>query len=155
MNIRQLRGNCNEQNATQLILALVISNLDFSNLLLTGLPKKVYKVMQRVQNISAKLILKRDREDSSMNSLKELHWLPVEYRVKYKILTITHKCIYGNVLAYLKKRVMLVDCNNRYSLRSKDDSQKLVVPKTKCVTYGDRSFSFNATKYQNMLPHEL
>ena len=79
MNIRQLRCNLKEQNAIQLILALVISHLDFSNSLLTGLPKKVYKVMQRVQNISAKLILKRNREDSSMNSFKELHWLPVEY----------------------------------------------------------------------------
>ena len=154
MNIRQLRGNLNEQNATQLILALVISHLDFFNSLLTGLPKKVYKVMQRVKNISAKLILKRDMEDSLMNSLKKLYQLPVEYHVQYKILKITHKCIYGNVPAYRKKKVMLVDCNNRYSLRS-NDSQKLVVPKTKCVTYGDRSFSFNATKYWNMLPHEL
>ena len=85
MNIIQLRGNLSEQNVTQLILALVISLLDFSNSLLTGLPKKVYKVMERVQNISAKLIIKRDREDGSMNSLKELHWLPVEYCVKYKI----------------------------------------------------------------------
>ena len=96
MNTRQLRGNLNEQNLIQLILALVISHLDFSNSLLNGLPKKVYKIIQRVQNISAKLILKREREDSSMNSLKELHWLPVEYCIKYKILKITHKCIYGN-----------------------------------------------------------
>ena len=75
-----------------------------------------------------------------MNSLKEPHWLPVEYCVKYKILTITHKCMNGNAPAYLKEKVMLVDCYNRYSLRSNDDSQKLVVPKNKCVTYGDRSF---------------
>ena len=133
----------------------VISHLDFSNSLLTGLPKKVYKVMQRVQNISAKLVLKRDREDSLRNSLKELHWLPVKYHVKHKILTIIHKCIYGNALASLKKKVTLVDWNNRYSLRANDDSQKLVVPKIKCVIYGDRSFSFNATTYWNMLPHEL
>ena len=49
----------------------------------------------------------------------------------------------------------LMDFNNRYSLRSNEDSQKLVVPKTKCVACGDRSFSFNAAKYWNMLPHEL
>ena len=48
-----------------------------------------------------------------MNSLKELHWLPPEYQVKYKILEITHKCIYGNVPAYLKEKVKLVDCNNK------------------------------------------
>ena len=57
--------------------------------------------------------------------------------------------------AYLKEKVKLVDCNNRYALRSNEGSQKLVVPKTKFVTYGDRSFSFNATKYWNMVPHEL
>ena len=155
MNMRLLRSNLNEQNAIQLILALVVSHLDFSYSLLMGLPMKVYKVMQRVQNISAKLILKRNGEDSSMNSLKELHWLSVEYHVKYKILAITHKCTYGNAPASHKKKVTLVDCNNRYSLRSNDDSQNLGVPETKCVTYGDRSFSFNATKYWNMMPHEL
>ena len=78
-NIRQLRSNLNEQNVTKLILALVISHLDFSNSLLTVLPEKVYKAMQKVRNISANLILKRNREDSSMNSLKELHWPPVVY----------------------------------------------------------------------------
>ena len=57
--------------------------------------------------------------------------------------------------AYLKEKVKLVDCNNRCSLRSNEESQKLVVPKTKCVTYGDRSFSFNAAKCWNMLSHEL
>ena len=62
-----------------------------------------------------------------MISLRELHWLPVEYHVKYKIITITYKFMYGNAAAYLKKKVMLVDCNNRYSLRSNDDSQKIVV----------------------------
>ena len=48
-----------------------------------------------------------------------------------------------------------MNCNIRYSLRSNEDSQKPVVPKTKCVTHGDRPFSFNAAKYWNMLPHEL
>ena len=61
-------------------------------------------------------------------------------------------CIYGNVPAYLKKKVMLVDCNNTYSLRLMMIPK---VPKTKCVSYGDRSFSFNAAKYMNMLSHEL
>ena len=35
MSIRQLRGNLNEQNATQLILVLVIFHLDFSKSLLS------------------------------------------------------------------------------------------------------------------------
>ena len=48
INIRQLRRNLNEQNVIQLLLSLVISHQDFSNSLLTGIPKKVYKVMQRV-----------------------------------------------------------------------------------------------------------
>ena len=62
-----------------------------------------------------------------MNSLKELHWLSVKYSVKYKIITITHKFLYGNTPAYLKEKVKLVDCNNRYSMRSNVDSQKLNV----------------------------
>ena len=35
-------------------------------------------------------------------TLVNLHWLPVTYRVNFKIAMLAHKCIYGNAPEYLK-----------------------------------------------------
>ena len=45
-------------------------------------------------------ILNRNKFSSSSMALKELHWLPIEQRIWYKILTSTFKCITGTALKY-------------------------------------------------------
>ena len=55
--IRNLRPPLSVKNATQLVLSLVISHMDFPSVLLTGLPSKAYKILQGMQNMSAKVIL--------------------------------------------------------------------------------------------------
>ena len=64
--IRNLRPHLSVKKATQLILSLVISHIDFSNGLLTGLP---YKILQHMQNMPAKVILNKSYRDSSTECL--------------------------------------------------------------------------------------
>ena len=47
--------------------------------------------MQKVQNMAAKLVLNRDKWSSSKESLKQLHWLPIEAQIDFKILVLTQK----------------------------------------------------------------
>ena len=54
--IRNLKPHLSVKNANQLVLSLVILHIDFSNGLLTGLPYKSYKILQCMQNMSAKVI---------------------------------------------------------------------------------------------------
>ena len=59
--------------------------------------------------------------------LKALHWLPITQRVKYKILVLTHKCIYEkSAPEYLQK--LLHKYNPTRLLRSSADTSKLSVP---------------------------
>ena len=59
--------------------------------------------------------------------LKALHWLPITQRVKYKILVLTHKCIYEkSAQEYLEK--LLHKYNPTRLLRSSADTSKLSVP---------------------------
>ena len=62
------------------------------NSLLYKLPDYQIQRLQFVQNNTARLIkrLKRNSEDIS-DKLEELHWLPLEYRIKYKILLFMFK----------------------------------------------------------------
>ena len=63
--IRNIRSTLTTEAAHTLVLGLVISHLDFCNSILFGLPKKSVNQLQRVQNIAAKLVLKRTKFDSS------------------------------------------------------------------------------------------
>ena len=84
--------------------------------------------------------------------LKSLHWLPVSFRIKFKVLLITHKCLQGKAPQYLSSRL------EKYvpgrSLRS-SDLHLLVVPRTVQKTYGDRAFSVIAPRLWNGLPLDI
>ena len=128
-NIRNLRLHLSVKNTTQLVLSLVISYIDFSNGLLTGLPNKSYKVLQHVQNMSAKVILHKSHRESSTECMLELHWLKVEYRIFYKTLITFHNCLFGKVPDYLKKKFNFTQSSKRYALRSTKEINMLEVPK--------------------------
>ena len=131
--IRNLRLYLSVKNATHLVLSLVILHIDFSNGLLTGLPNKSYKILQHVQNMSAKVILNKSHGDSSTECTLELHCLKVEYRILYKTLITVHKCLFGTAPDYLKKKFNFTQCSERYALRSTQELNILEVPKTKCI----------------------
>ena len=56
---------------------------------------------QRVQNNAARLITRSSKHDHITPVLKELHWLPVESRIAFKMLVMTCKCISGLAPSYL------------------------------------------------------
>ncbi len=38
--------------------------------------------------------------------LKELHWLPVDFRIHFKILCFTYKALHGLALTYLADQIV-------------------------------------------------
>ena len=151
--IRKIRQYLTVDSCEITVQALVISHLDYANSLFINLPKKSIQLLQRVQNMAAKLILDRCKFDSSKESLKELHWLPIEFRIKFKILVILFQCIYLWAPSYLKNLIKIKSYS--YSLREEMTSVILNVPKNKCVTFGDRAFSIAGPKEWNSLPMYL
>ena len=53
----------------------------------------VVKPLQEVQNSAAKLVLKSCRVKHCTPLLKQLHWLPIEQRIKYKIVCLCYQII--------------------------------------------------------------
>ena len=70
----------------QLITSFIFSRLDYCNALLVNLPFSTIGLapLQRVQNAAARLLLGLPRRDHVRPALKELHWLPVVFRIKFK-----------------------------------------------------------------------
>ena len=127
--------------------------MDYANGVLDNLPYSSYKPLQQIQNRSAKLVLLRSTYDSTTQALKELHWLPVPERVRFKTLCVAHKCVYGTAPQYLQDMFKTKEIS-RYPLRSRSSLQ-YEIPHTKCKTYGDRAFSVNGPKQWNNLPLEI
>ena len=86
-----------------LVRGLVTSHLDYCIAIFAGLPNVLLKTLQKVQNITAKLVLGYSKYDSSRMALNTLHRLPVKKRIDFKILSLVHKCLYGETPEYLKK----------------------------------------------------
>ncbi len=84
--------------------------------------------------------------------LLSLHWLPIKYRISYKILLLAYKALNGLAPAYLTS--LLSRYNPSRSLRSQN-SGLLVVPRIAKSTKGGRAFSYLAPKLWNSLPDNV
>jgi len=73
-----------------IISAFVLSRLDYCNAVLAGLPKVTIAPLQRAQNAAARLILRLASHDHVTAALRHLHWLPVQYRITYKLCLLMH-----------------------------------------------------------------
>ena len=132
-----------------LVHAFITSKLDNLNSLLYGLPDKLIGKLERVQNAAARLVSRTKKYDHITAVKKELHWLPIRYRIDYKILLLTYKALNDEGPEYLKE--LLTPAKG---LRSKE-ALKLHPPSTKKVTYGDRAFAKAATVLWNKIPTTL
>ena len=69
---------------------------------MVGVPANQLSKLQRLQNAAAHLVSNVAEYDHVTPTLVNLHWLPVTYRVNFKMAMLAHKCIYGNAPEYLK-----------------------------------------------------
>ena len=153
-NIRRIKKYLSRDSLLTLIHAFITSRLDYCNGLLYGLPNSQIVKLQRVQNAAARLVLSLSKYSHISPALYQLHWLPVQHRVHFKILILTFKAIHGLAPKYI---IELINIKPRsiYNLRS-NQSLLLDPPKGKMlVTLGDRSFSAAAPYLWNSLPAEL
>ena len=102
--------------AKTIATALVTSILDYCNSLLYNTANKDIAILQRVQNCLARVVTRSPRFSRSVPLLKSLHWLPVHYRIIFKICTIAYQALSSIQPAYLNS--MLTPARNSRQLRS-------------------------------------
>ena len=135
-----------------IVQALGISRLDYCNSLLCGRPTILIKRLQRVQNAAVRVIAKAGRRDHISPILFKLHWLPVEFRIKYKILLITYRALHCLAPNYITE--LLVPYTPPRTLRSSTE-QLLVVQKYRLKNFGARSFETAAPALWNSLESQI
>ena len=100
-NLSTIRKYLTSNAAQSVIHAFISSKLDYCNALLYGLPKYVVERLQRIQNSAARVITFSRKFDHITPVLVDLHWLPVYYRVIFKMLLLTYKALHGLAPTYL------------------------------------------------------
>ena len=146
-NIRRIRKYLTKECTETLIHAFISSRLGYCNSLLFGVPDCHLHKLQRVQNAAARLVVQESRFCHITPLLKSLHWLPVKYRIIFKILLITFKAIHGLRPAYISELISVRDATGGHNLRSNNHSSCKSL-----ATLGDRSFHVAPPKLWNDLP---
>ena len=150
--IGRLRRYLDKSSCERLVHAFVISKVDYCNSVLYGLPAAKIGRIQRVQNTAARLISRSKRSEHITPVLHDLHWLPVQKRIEYKLCLLVFKSRHQSSPGYISD-LLHTQIPSR-SLRSANDD-RLLVPRTKTKAYGDRAFSVCAPRLWNSLPPTL
>jgi hypothetical protein len=132
---------------------MVISRVDYCNAILNNADKSNIKKLQGIMNLAARLIKRIPRQEHITPLLKELGWLPVEYRIKRKVATLVFKAMTSNRPAYLCEH--LVEYKPNRDLRSADSSSVRLVLGTAKGAYGKGAWSACAPRIWNELPGEV
>ncbi|KAF7248278.1 putative sodium-coupled neutral amino acid transporter 11 [Varanus komodoensis] len=153
--IHQLRPYLEYDCLATVTHALVTSRLDFCNALYVGLPLKMVRILQLVQNRAARLLTGTGRYVHMTPVLRQLHWLPIEVRAQFKVLVMTYKALNGLGPGYLKER--LHPYMSARPLRSVGEAllREPSMEEIRRVVTRRRAFSAVAPKLWNVLPREV
>ena len=110
----------------------------------------------RVNPSSSAFYQSKGRVDGSMDEpmlplLKQLHWLPVNYQIKFKLFTLTYRALAIHQPPYLAS---LLHFSNIPRQLISSTSQQLSIPRTN-LNLGKRAFSVAAPIIWNELPTTL
>ena len=101
-NIGFIRKYLTYDAAKIIIHAFVVSKLDYCNSLLYSLSSYLFRKLQHVQFSTARLVNRCPRFCHITPVLRDLHWLPVSFRIEFKIMLITYKVLHDRTPIYIQ-----------------------------------------------------
>ncbi len=150
-NIARIRCFVSSQDLEKLVHAFITSRVDYCNGLLTGLPKKTIRQLQLIQNAAARILTRTRKSEHITPVIGSLHWLPVTFRIDFKVLLLVYKSLNGLGPKYMAD--MLTEYKPNRPLRSLGLSQ-LEIPRVH-TKQGQSAFSYYAARSWNQLPEEI
>ena len=101
--IGKIRNILDQTTTERLVHAFITSRIDFCNSLLYKNSETMKSgKLQLLQNSAARLVTRTKINEHITPVLQQLHWLPVEKRVEFKLLVLTYKTMNGQAPLYLQ-----------------------------------------------------
>ena len=124
----------------QIAEALILSKLDYCNVLYHRMPDYLIRRLQKVENAAAGFV---QGQYANAENVLALNWLPVKERIEFNIPKLTYKAIYfKNWPSYLSVR----EVRQVRVLRSNNDGKKLEIPKINNTFQHSAALIFNSLR---------
>ena len=152
-NISRIRCHLGQETTKILVQALILSKLDYCNSLLLRIPKYNMAKLQRIQNMSCRMIYQLPKYSTIGTYLAKLHWLKMQELIVYKVATIILKCINNIAPAYLSEMVTSQPPHTR-GLRSSNKGT-LYTTRSRTEFVHSSSFKSMGPRIWNNLPTNI
>jgi len=134
--------------------ALVSSRLDHLNSILHGAASKHINRLQRIQKALARTVMHQRSYGYPLSStalLQDLHWLPIKWRIRFKLATLAYKALHTGQPPYLSELL-----RRNEPVRTLRSSSSLLLSVPLCnLEFGSRVFRISAPKIWNSLPANI
>ncbi len=151
-NLRRIRSSIDLPTATTIAVSLIHSKLDYCNSLFLNLPNTQLDKLQSVLNSAARAITSASKYSRITPILKSLHWLKINERIHYKILSLTYSAIQFNQPSYLRN---LLTIQNKINTRSSSSITLIRPSNPSNLKITNRSYTYTAPSLWNLLPLDL
>jgi hypothetical protein len=150
--LRHIRPMLDKTTANTVACSIVSTRLDYCNSLLHGVSVKNIQRLQRVQNTLARVVAGTKRREHIRPVMRNLHWLPVQQRIEYKVALITYKVLCTDQPEYLRSLIQ----EYKPARRLRSEGQGLLVKPT-CFKsmLGERAYTQASATVWNSLPEQL
>ena len=142
-NIGRLKRCLDEPRRIMLVQSLILSKLDYCNSILANAPAYRIKKLQRVLNASVRFIYDVGKREHITPYMKKAHFLPVTYRIKFKLCLLVYKALNGIAPQYISDMMTF----STPKLRNDRDSLILELPSRK-----ENTLYYQMCMYWNALP---
>jgi len=104
-----MRPYLDSKTASTIAASIVHSKLDYCNSLYYNLPKSQLNRLQQIQNQNclARTVVKAPKSSRITPILRSLHWLKINERIEYKLLSLTYNVLTTSQPEYVHKDVMV------------------------------------------------
>jgi len=154
-HLRQLHSVCcslTASAANTLVYALISSRVDCCSSVLYGVCEVHLRQLQLVLNAAAWLITGKRKFDHIASTMRDdLHWLPVQQRIQFKLCTLVSKCLRHTAPSYLTDMCIQMSAASGHSCLWSCSHHNLYVPRCRLTWYGPWGFSMSGPTAWNSL----
>ena len=110
-----------------IVFGLALLDLDYSNTILANLPDNAVSKMQRVLKITSHIVLHDEHDPTTTKCLQKLHWLQMQWWIKFKILTLVYRCLNKQASNYLSN-LLTINPISDWSMCANSKFKQLILP---------------------------
>ena len=151
-DLRRIRSTLDYTTAQTIATSLIHSKVDYCNSLFLNLPRSQLDRLQFILNSAARAVSKTPKFTHISPVLKSLHWLKIDQRIHYKVLSITYKTLQFHKPSYLHNLLHVQSNTSTRSSATVTLKRPTIHSRLKIT---DRSFTHHAPVLWNRLPKEL